>query len=170
MVVVETYLINRQQYAGEGEIGFTDGDATRHRYEQMLANSTTAAVCAGADNLVVSWNTASEDLFGYSAEQAIGKPLSIIIPAKLRAAHEAGLAEQFMLDKRVLRAVRSTFSRSMRRQGKSGLSLSLSLSMWTEGSKPMFGALLRDIADRHEAKKRLEHLAHCDTLTSLLVF
>lgn len=31
----------------------------------------------------------------------------------------------------------------------------------------MFGALLRDIADRHSAKQRLEHLAHCDTLTAL---
>ena len=31
----------------------------------------------------------------------------------------------------------------------------------------MFGALLRDISDRHAAKQRLEHLAHCDTLTSL---
>jgi PAS domain-containing protein len=58
----------------------------------MLANSATAAVCAGPDNLIVSWNTAAEQLFGYTAEQAIGQPLSIIIPARLRSAHDAGLA------------------------------------------------------------------------------
>jgi diguanylate cyclase (GGDEF)-like protein/PAS domain S-box-containing protein len=131
----------------------------------MLANSATAAVCAGADNLIMSWNTAAETLFGYSADEAIGRPLSIIIPPRLRAAHDAGLA----------RAVRAGQARlagnavdilALHADG-SEIPIELSLSMWFEDGVPMFGALLRDIADRHSAKQRLEHLAHCDTLTSL---
>ncbi|WP_342356631.1 sensor domain-containing protein [Novosphingobium aerophilum] len=47
------------------------------------------------------------------------------------------------------------------------LPVDLSLSMWTENGQPMFGALLRDIADRQAARRRLEHLAHCDLLTAL---
>ena len=50
------------------------------RYAKMLASSATAAICAGEDNLIVSWNTAAEEIFGYSAEEAIGQPLSIIVP------------------------------------------------------------------------------------------
>lgn len=138
---------------------------SQQRYEQMLASSATAAICAGPDNRIVSWNTAAEELFGYSAERAIGQPLSIIIPPRLRAAHEAGLARA-VLDGRARLAGRSVDMLALHADG-SEIPIDLSLSMWFEAGKPMFGALMRDIADRHSAKQRLEHLAHCDTLTSL---
>ena len=135
------------------------------RYEQMLAHSATAAICAGPDNVIVSWNAAAEQLLGYTADQAIGQPLAIIIPPRLREAHAAGLA----------RAAKSGSARlagqavevlACHAQGHE-LPVDLSLSMWTEDGRPMFGALLRDIADRQAARRQLEYLAHCDTLTSL---
>jgi len=148
-----------------GEVVFMDRDLTQHRYEQMLASSGTAAVCASEDNLIVSWNTAAVELFGYSAEQVIGKPLSILIPARLRAAHDAGFARAVQSGRARL-AGHSVDILALHADG-SEIPVDLTLSMWFEAGKPMFGALLRDIADRHSAKKRLEHLAHCDTLTSL---
>jgi PAS domain S-box-containing protein len=45
---------------------------TRSRYEQMLAKSVTAAICASADHVIVSWNSAAEKLFGQDADFAIG--------------------------------------------------------------------------------------------------
>jgi diguanylate cyclase (GGDEF)-like protein/PAS domain S-box-containing protein len=140
-------------------------DPSQDRYGQMLAHSATAAVCAGPEGLILSWNTGAEMLFGYAASEAIGQPLSIIIPENHRAAHHAGLA----------RAVRAGEARlagnaveilALHANG-SEFPIDLSLSMWFEAGKPMFGALMRDIADRHSAKQRLEHLAHCDTVTSL---
>jgi len=131
----------------------------------MLANSATAAICAGPDNLIVSWNSAAEQLFGHSALRAIGKPLSIIIPKRHRDAHDAGLARAVQAGRARL-AGRSVEILSLHADG-SELPVELSLSMWFEAGKPMFGALLRDITDRHTAQRRLEHLAHCDTLTSL---
>lgn len=137
----------------------------RERYAQMLSNSATAAICAGSDNLIISWNSAAEELFGYTAEQAIGSRLSIIIPERHRAAHDAGLA----------RAVKAGTARlagqaveilALHAEGHE-FPVDLSLSMWFESGRPMFGALLRDVTDRSRAQRRLEHLAHCDTLTSL---
>ncbi|MEG3087770.1 putative bifunctional diguanylate cyclase/phosphodiesterase [Sphingomonas sp. PB4P5] len=146
-------------------IGTMDQASDRHRYEQMLASSATAAICASADNLILSWNSAAEQLFGHSAEQAVGQPLSIIIPDRLRAAHNAGLARAVQTGRARL-AGHSVDILALHANG-SEIPVDLSLSMWFEGGRPMFGALLRDIADRHSAKQRLEHLAHCDTLTSL---
>lgn len=131
----------------------------------MLAHSATAAICAGADNLIVSWNSGAEQLFGHSAKQVIGKPLSIIIPARHRAAHDAGLARAVRAGQARL-AGRAVDIIALHANGHE-LPVDLSLSMWFEDGEPMFGALLRDIADRHSAQQRLEHLAHCDTLTSL---
>jgi diguanylate cyclase (GGDEF)-like protein/PAS domain S-box-containing protein len=148
-----------------GKAGSIPCDPFDHRYEQMLANSATAAVCAGPDNLIVSWNTAAEELFGHNADKVIGKPLSLIIPPRLRAAHEAGLARAAQEGHARL-AGRSVDILALHADGTE-IPVDLSLSMWIEDGQPMFGALLRDIADRHSAKKRLEHLAHCDMLTSL---
>jgi len=148
-----------------GEARSIHHDPSQYRYKLMLANSATAAVCAGADNLIVSWNTAAEELFGHLAEQAIGQPLSLIIPPRLRAAHDAGLARAVQAGRARL-AGHSVDILALHAEG-SEIPVDLSLSMWFEDGKPMFGALLRDIADRHSAKQRLEHLAHCDTLTSL---
>jgi diguanylate cyclase (GGDEF)-like protein/PAS domain S-box-containing protein len=139
--------------------------ATHDRYEQMLMSSATAAICAGPDNRIVSWNTAAEQLFGYSAQEAIGKPLSIIIPLAHRAAHEAGLTRAVQAGRARLAGL-SVDILALHADGHE-FPVDLSLSMWFEAGQPMFGALLRDIADRHMAKERLEHLAHCDTLTSL---
>ena len=138
---------------------------SQDRYEQMLANSATAAICAGADNAIISWNTAAEKLFGHSAEHAMGQSLSIIIPVDKRAAHEAGMA----------RAVKSGQTRlggqsvqifALHADGHE-IPVDLALSVWLEEGTPMFGALLRDMTDRHTAQQRLEYMAHSDPLTSL---
>jgi diguanylate cyclase (GGDEF)-like protein/PAS domain S-box-containing protein len=158
--------LNKLSRNGElQEVGAGHRESAQHRYEQMLASSATAAVCAGPDNLIVSWNTAAEQLFGYPAEQAVGKPLSIIIPERLRASHDAGLARAVRTGQARL-AGRSVDILALHSSG-SEIPVDLSLSLWFEHGQPMFGALLRDISDRHSAKQRLEHLAHCDTLTSL---
>lgn len=142
-----------------------DRNPTHGRYEQMLASSATAAICAGPDNAIVSWNSAAEELFGHPASQAIGKSLSIIIPERQRAAHNAGLARAVQAGTARL-AGRSVEILALHADGHE-FPVDLSLSMWFEAGKPMFGALIRDITDRQSAQRRLEHLAHCDTLTTL---
>ncbi len=131
----------------------------------MLASSVTAAVCAGADNLIVSWSAAAETLFGFRAADAVGQLLTIIVPPHLRAAHEAGIRRAAHAGHARL-AGRSIEVLALHADG-SEIPVDLSLAMWFEAGKPMFGALLRDIADRHSATQRLRHLANCDTLTSL---
>ncbi|MEO1969890.1 MAG: EAL domain-containing protein [Sphingomonadaceae bacterium] len=138
---------------------------SHNRYEQMLARSATAAICAGPDNTIVSWNLAAETLLGYSAEEALGKPLSIIIPERLRAAHDAGLARAAKAGRARL-AGQAVEVLALHAEGHE-LPVDLSLSMWFEDGRPMFGALLRDVTDRSRTQRQLEHLAHCDTLTSL---
>ena len=139
--------------------------SSQSRYAQMLANSATAAICANADNIIVSWNSAAAQLFGHDAEYAVGKPLSIIIPPEQRAAHEAGLARAVKTGQTRLGG-QSTDILALHANGNK-IPVDLSLSVWFEQGQPMFGALLRDITDRHTAQQRLEYLAHCDPLTSL---
>lgn len=137
----------------------------RSRYEQMLAKSATAAICASADHIIVSWNTAAETLFGHSAEYAIGKPLSIIIPHAKRSEHRAGFDRAVRKNKTHLSG-KSTDVLALHADGHE-MPVELSLSMWFEAGIPMFGALVRDISDRHTAQQYLQYIAHRDPVTTL---
>jgi PAS domain S-box-containing protein len=47
--------------------------------EALLENSPVAIMTSDLDNNVVSWNPAAEALFGYRAEEAVGKPIVELI-------------------------------------------------------------------------------------------
>lgn len=138
---------------------------TRSRYEQMLAKSATAAICASADHIIVSWNSAAEKLFGHDADFAIGKPLAIIIPLAKRAEHCVGFDRAVRRSKTHLSG-KSVDVFALHANGHE-IPIELSLSMWFERGTPMFGALVRDISDRHTAQQYLQYIAHRDPVTSL---
>jgi len=64
------------------------------RFYRTLANdSPDAIIYADAEGRIRFWNTACERIFGYTATEAVGRSLDIIIPEKLRASHWTGYAE-----------------------------------------------------------------------------
>lgn len=56
----------------------------------LIANAGEAFIVADADGVIRFWNAAAERMFGYSREQALGEPLDLIVPDKLRRAHWDG--------------------------------------------------------------------------------
>lgn len=63
----------------------THSDASRLIFDQMA----DAAIFADKDGIIRAWNLAAEDLFGHTADAAMGQRLDLIIPESLRAAHWA---------------------------------------------------------------------------------
>ena len=58
-----------------------------------FADSTgDAIVAAGADGVIVYWNQAAVRIFGHATDEAVGHPLEIIIPERLRARHSHGFS------------------------------------------------------------------------------
>ncbi|MFC5827718.1 PAS domain S-box protein [Nonomuraea insulae] len=50
-----------------------------------------AVVVADAAGIIQSWNLQAATLFGWSTEEAVGRPLTILMPPRLREQHAAGL-------------------------------------------------------------------------------
>ncbi|GAA3946106.1 PAS domain-containing sensor histidine kinase [Actinoplanes auranticolor] len=62
------------------------------RMRRVLDTANDAFVSTDADGVILAWNTAATALFGYAAAEAIGRPVGdLILPARFRAAHDAGL-------------------------------------------------------------------------------
>src|SRR3546814_18006076 len=46
----------------------------------IVEHSDDAILSKSLDGIIASWNSSAERLFGYRADEAIGKPITIIIP------------------------------------------------------------------------------------------
>ena len=50
---------------------------------EIVASTRDSVVGATLEGIVVSWNRGASEIYGYSADEMIGKPLSIIVPPDL---------------------------------------------------------------------------------------
>lgn len=69
------------------EPGAQFADATARA---LLAGAADAVVTTDRDGVIRVWNPGAERIFGFSAAEAIGRSLDIIIPERLRARHWEG--------------------------------------------------------------------------------
>jgi PAS domain S-box-containing protein len=65
-------------------------DATLATLLHQLAD---AVIVANPEGTIVYWNPAAERVFGWTAEQAVGQSLDLIIPERQRNAHWDGYAK-----------------------------------------------------------------------------
>lgn len=56
----------------------------------LVEQLADAVVIADRDGTIVFWNDAAEQLFGWSAEHAVGRSLDLIVPERQRTAHWDG--------------------------------------------------------------------------------
>jgi PAS domain S-box-containing protein len=59
-------------------------------FRAVVEQSPDAMIFADRDGLIRIWNARAEEMFGYTASEAIGASLDLIIPPHLRAAHWRG--------------------------------------------------------------------------------
>ena len=133
------------------------------RFERMASTSPDAIVCADTLGRVIFWNKAAEAMTGYSAQEAMGKPVSFVFPPRVRRAQTAKLT-------RVVRGIagpaapRAEFT-VLRRDGTE-LRLEMTLSVSRENDAG-FGAILRDVGLARQGEQRLFARAELDPLTGL---
>lgn len=107
----------------------------RDRFARMLDQSGTAAICVGGDSVILSWNRGAELLFGHAREDAVGKPLTLIIPPALRDSHVAGLARA--AQNGTSRLADHAVELIAHHADGHELPIDLSLSMWFENGSPV---------------------------------
>jgi PAS domain S-box-containing protein len=114
----------------------------------IVDSSDDAIVSKNLDGIITSWNKSAERLFGYTADEAIGQPVTIIIPPDR-------LTEEPEILTRLRRGERVDHFETVRRS-KDGtlLDVSLTISPVRDAQGAIIGAskIARDISDR----KRIE--------------
>ncbi len=103
-------------------------------------------------------------MLGYSAAEAEGQSIDLIVPDRLRAATVAASNMLLPAGNQTRWSVGRTLARH---KDGSELPIELALSMWQDDGVASFGAIIRDLSSRRANEERLDRLAHRDHLTNL---
>jgi PAS domain S-box-containing protein len=121
----------------------------------IVESSDDAIISKNLDGIILTWNRGAERIFGYTAEEAVGKPVTILIPPD-RLDEEPGILA------RVRRGERIDHYETVRRH-KDGnlLDISLTVSPIRNQAGRVVGAskIARDVTDRKRNDQAAQWLA-----------
>lgn len=139
--------------------------ASEARFRAVVDSAFDAIISMGADGTIQLFNRRAEKIFGYSAEEVIGKPLTMLMPKRFRSAHSHGL-ERFLATGQGHVLGRTIALPGQHKDG-SEIPLEISITKVDDGSGLFFTGILRDITARKALEEELAHRAFHDPLTNL---
>jgi PAS domain S-box-containing protein len=131
--------------------------------ETLVQNISDAIVVSDADGVIQFWNSGATRLFGFSATEAIGQSLDIIIPTNLRKRHWDGYSETMKTGKTKYGAGDLLSVPAIRKDGQR-ISTQFSILGLSDDSGKLIGvaAVMRDVTEEFEERKNLKiALAEC---------
>src|SRR5687768_7701644 len=125
------------------------------RLAAIVESSDDAIIGKDLSGTIVSWNKAAETLFGYSSEEAVGNPVTILIPED-RFNEEPEILDKIREGKKI-----DQYETVRRRKDGSLLDISLSVSPIIDKSGRVVGAskIVRDITEKKAAGTDRSRLA-----------
>jgi len=134
-------------------------DIARH-LAAIVESSDDAIISKDLNGIIITWNRSAERMFGYAADEVIGKSIRLIIP------HDRQTEEDEVLS-RIRRGETVEHFETMRRR-KDGemIAISLTVSPIRAGSGEIVGAskIARDISQQRESVRRAAFLAEASTI------
>jgi PAS domain S-box-containing protein len=130
-------------------------EEVRLHLASIVESSDDAIISKSLEGIILSWNKGAEQIFGYSAEEAIGKPIVMLMPPD-RVDEEPKILERLKRGERIdhYETVRVT---------KSGRTINVSLTVSpikdSKGKIIAASKVARDITERKQAEQRLREQA-----------
>jgi len=135
---------------------------SEERFRSLVESASDAIVLADGRGTIVSWNRAASVLFGYSAEDAVGRPLTLLMPVRYRDAHEQGLARMEATGQS--RVIGSVIEMHGLRKDGTEFPIELSLATWQTENGNYYSGIIRDISSRKRTEQTLDQLRRQQTL------
>lgn len=137
-------------------------EQTRGRLAAIVESSDDAMISKTLDGTITSWNDGAAYLFGYTADEAIGRNITLVIPPELLS-EEVTLLERLRCGERI-----EHFDTVRMRKDGTRIDVSVAISPIRNAAGNVIGAskVARDITERKRAERALQE-AH-DQLESLV--
>lgn len=121
----------------------------------IVESSNDAIISKSLDGIIQSWNAAAERLFGFTAEEAMGQHISLVIPPE-RLAEENEIIASLAAGNRI-----EHFETERVRKDGQRIIVSLTISPIKDDSGNVVGAskIVRDVTERKQLTDDLQRLA-----------
>jgi PAS domain S-box-containing protein len=151
LINVATDITERKQI----EAALAESEQRSRWLASIVESSDDAIVSKNLDGIITSWNRGAERIFGYTAEEAVGRPITIVIPQDRREEERAILT-------RIRRGERIDHFEAVRqRKNGSLIVVSLTVSPIKNSEGKIIGASknARDITEQKRAQEQITTLA-----------
>jgi len=127
---------------------------SREQFRAVTETASDAIISADRQGTIVYFNRAAERIFGYSAREALGEPLTLLMPERFQQPHTLGL--QRFLATRQARIIGKTLELVARKKDGKEFPIEISVASWGTPKGTFFTAILRDITARKQAEETLK--------------
>ena len=126
-------------------------EETRARLAALVESSEDAIIGKSLDGTILSWNVGAQRMYGYTPDEVIGQPISILLPPD-RPAEVLQLLERIRRGERI-----SLFETERVKKGGERIHISLNISPILDPGGKVVGAstIARDITARRQAELSL---------------
>jgi PAS domain S-box-containing protein len=127
---------------------------SEERFRSVGQTASDAIISTDEEGKIIFWNNAAEDIFGYSVDEIVGRPLTILIPERYWKINMDGLK------KAITKGSADVFGKivegTMRRKDGSEFIAETSRAMGKTSKGVFFTAIIRDITKRSLMEEELQ--------------
>ena len=124
---------------------------SEERFRSVVQTANVAIVNVDKYGKVSFWNKAAETIFGYSSYEVLGRPITLIIPERLRNDHLKGFERN--ISTRESRVIGKTIETTGLKKDGSEFPVELSVSTWKASEETFFTGIMHDITELKRAEK-----------------
>jgi PAS domain S-box-containing protein len=128
---------------------------SEEKFRSVVQTAHDAIVSADSNGNITDFNRGAEAIFGYSAQEVIGKPLAVLMPDRFKELHQRGFNRY--LETGEARVMGKTVELAAKRKDGTEFPVELSLSSWKARAGLFFTGVLSDITDRKRTEELLRH-------------
>lgn len=135
-------------------------EVTNQLLASIVESSEDAIISKNLDGIIMSWNKGAEHIYGYTAEEAIGQPITMLIPQE-RFNDEPAILQRIRSGKKV-----DHYETIRRRKDGSLIDISLTVSPIKDESGEIVGAskIARDISERKRGERERTRLLESERM------
>lgn len=123
------------------------------RFRSLVDSAQEGIVSADLHGSITTWNPAAESMFGYTADEVIGQPLTLLLDDPFREVYRDSIERMSFGQERHPKQI--SVELVGKRKDGSTFPLELSLTSWTIGLDTHYGCFLRDVTARKQSEQSL---------------
>ncbi|MGH7690922.1 MAG: PAS domain S-box protein, partial [Gemmatimonadaceae bacterium] len=129
----------------------------------IIGISSDAIICTGSDHRIIYFNDGAVRIFGYTADEVMGRPLEMLLPASVRTEHSRHV-ERFVDSPVTARRMGERQEISGLRKNGEEFPAEAAIAKLRSGTEVFASVVLRDITERRHAERRQQFLVEVSEL------